>query len=166
VGRRRLRAVDWRRQAARLPFQAGHGARTAQALRLAQPVALARQAAELPPEEPDAALARRREAPVARDVPGAAVGAAVQQPEAAPDGAAGAGQRVAEPADAEVPPPEAVAVRDVVVRRQAAGPPSEEVPLAAVWAFRRDRFPPGARPARQPEAHPHSAPARGALRDA
>jgi hypothetical protein len=62
---RHLRAVDSRRQAAaeaaaaQLPFRAGHGARIAQALRLAQPVASARRAAELLPEEPDAALARR-----------------------------------------------------------------------------------------------------------
>jgi hypothetical protein len=142
VDRQRQRAVDSRRQAAPragLPFQAGHGARTAQALRLAQPVALARQAAELLPEEPDAALARRQEAPdaalarrqeapdaalarrqeapAARDVPGAAV-VAERQPEAAPDVAAA--RPAAGPADAEGPPPEAVAVRDAAVRRQAA----------------------------------------------
>jgi hypothetical protein len=205
---RHLRAVDSRRQAApeaaaQLPFRAGHGARIARALHLAQPVASARRAAELLPEEPDAAPARRQEAPAVPDVPAAVVvagrrpeavpdgvaaagpqpeaapdgvAAAVRQPEAAPDGVAAAVrqpeaapaaaaaeavvQRAAEPADAVGLPPVAEAVRDAAGRRQ------EEVPLAAVWASRRDRFPPGARPARQPKAHPRSAPARRGLRDA
>jgi hypothetical protein len=189
---RHLRAVDSRRQAApeaaaQLPFRAGHGARIARALHLAQPVASARRAAELLPEEPDAAPARRQEAPAVPDVPAAVAAAgpqpeaapdggaaAVRQPEAAPDGVAAAVrqpeaapaaaeavvQRAAEPADAVGLPPVAEAVRDAAGRRQ------EEVPLAAVWASRRDRFPPGARPARQPKAHPRSAPARRGLRDA
>jgi hypothetical protein len=123
---------------AELLFQAGHGAQAAQALRLGQPVALARPAAELLPEEPDAALVRRQEAPVARDAPVAAVAAvavAGRQPEAVPDGAAVQRAAEAEPVDAEGPPaegepaeaepadaegPPAEAVRDAAVRRQAA----------------------------------------------
>ena len=98
-------------------------------------MALARPAAELLPEEPDAALVRRQEAPVARDAPGAAVAVAGRQPEAVPDGAAVQRAAEAEPVDAEGPPaegepaeaepadaegPPAEAVRDAAVRRQAA----------------------------------------------
>jgi hypothetical protein len=109
-------------------------------------------AAAAQPVEPAALHAAEELVVVVAAVPDAAVAAAGQQP--------------AEPADAEVLPAEGAAVLDAAVRPQAAEGPSGAVPLAAAWAFRRDRFPPAARLARRPKAHPHSVRARRGLRGA